>query len=103
MPYYILLILHAPDFWKWAIGPLLLYILVSVLETFFLSSTAQLNKLEYLSLAAIFSLVEYLCVRPESTRALCYQTFYGCNLRMFIISYSVCPRQASPAYSNVCE
>ena len=27
VPYYVLLILHAPNFWKWAIGPLLLYIL----------------------------------------------------------------------------
>ena len=27
IPYYVLLILHAPDFWKWAIGPLFLYIL----------------------------------------------------------------------------
>jgi hypothetical protein len=27
VPYYVLLILHAPDFWKWAIGPLFLYIL----------------------------------------------------------------------------
>jgi hypothetical protein len=27
VPYYILLILHAPNFWKWVIGPLFLYIL----------------------------------------------------------------------------
>ncbi len=31
--------------------------------------------------------------------AQCYKTFCGRNLRIFIISYGVCPRQASPAYS----
>jgi hypothetical protein len=31
-----------------------------------------------------------------------YNTFYGRKLRLFIISYSVCPCQAFTAYSNVC-
>ncbi len=26
-----------------------------------------------------------------------YKTFYGINLQIFVISYSVCPRQAFPA------
>jgi hypothetical protein len=30
-------------------------------------------------------------------------TFYGCKLRMFIISYSVCQMQAFPALTNICE
>jgi hypothetical protein len=30
-----------------------------------------------------------------------YKTFYDRNLRMFLISYSVCPWQASSAYSHV--
>ncbi len=33
----------------------------------------------------------------------CYNTFYGRNLRMLVISYSVCPWQAFPAYTNVCK
>jgi len=28
--------------------------------------------------------------------AQCYKTFYGRNLRMFVISYSVCPWQDFP-------
>ncbi len=32
-----------------------------------------------------------------------YKTFYGRNLRIFVISYIVCPWQAFPVYSNVCE
>ncbi len=32
----------------------------------------------------------------------CYKTFYGRKLRLFIISYSVCPWKALPAQSNVC-
>jgi hypothetical protein len=31
--------------------------------------------------------------------AQCYKTFYGCNLWIFIISKSICPSQAFPAYS----
>ena len=34
MPFYILLILHAPNFWKWALGPLLLYILERLYRLF---------------------------------------------------------------------
>ncbi len=30
------------------------------------------------------------------------KTFYGCNLQIFVISYSVCPWQVFPAQSNVC-
>jgi hypothetical protein len=36
------------------------------------------------------------------TRAQCYKSFYGRNLRMLVISSSVGPRQAFPAKSNVC-
>ncbi len=32
----------------------------------------------------------------------CFITFYICNLRMFAISWSVCPCQAFPTQSNVC-
>jgi hypothetical protein len=32
---------------------------------------------------------------------LCDKTFYGCNLWIFVISYSVCPWHAFPAF-NVC-
>jgi hypothetical protein len=35
-------------------------------------------------------------------RGLHYKTFYGRNLRIFIISWSVCPWQAFPAWSNNC-
>jgi hypothetical protein len=35
-------------------------------------------------------------------RGLDYKTFYDPNLRIFVISWSVCPWQASPALSNVC-
>ncbi len=35
-------------------------------------------------------------------RAQCYKTFYDRNLRIFVISQSVCQRQAFPAQSNVC-
>ncbi len=31
-----------------------------------------------------------------------YKTYYGRNLRIFVISLSVCPWQAFPAWSNVC-
>ncbi len=30
----------------------------------------------------------------------CYKTFYGRNLRIFVISLSVSPLQAFPAYSH---
>ncbi len=32
----------------------------------------------------------------------CYKTFYGCRLRIFVISQSICPWQAFPAQFNVC-
>ncbi len=31
-----------------------------------------------------------------------YKTFYGRNLQIFVISWSACPWQAFPAWSNVC-
>jgi hypothetical protein len=48
--------------------------------------------------------VNYGSKRFHSTgpRAQCYKTFYGRNLRIFVISYSVCPWQTFPAQSNVC-
>jgi hypothetical protein len=36
------------------------------------------------------------------TRAQCYKTFYVRALRIFVLSYSVCPWEAFPALSNVC-
>jgi hypothetical protein len=36
------------------------------------------------------------------TRGQCYKAFFFRNLRIFIISWSVCPCQAFPAKSNVC-
>ncbi len=36
------------------------------------------------------------------TRSQCYKTLYVCNLRMILISQSVCPLQAFPAQSNIC-
>jgi hypothetical protein len=33
----------------------------------------------------------------------CYKMFHVRNLRIFIISYGVCPWQAFPALSNVCR
>ncbi len=33
-------------------------------------------------------------------RAQCCKTFYSRNLRIFVISYSVCPQQAFPVKSN---
>ncbi len=30
-----------------------------------------------------------------------YKAFYGCNLRIFVISWSVCPWQAFPAQSDI--
>jgi hypothetical protein len=36
-----------------------------------------------------------------NTRAQCYKTFYGRILRIFEISWSVCPWQAFPVKSNV--
>jgi hypothetical protein len=36
------------------------------------------------------------------TWAQCYKTFYGRISRMFVISWSVCPWQAFPEYSNAC-
>jgi len=38
----------------------------------------------------------YNCSRPKTTNP-----FYGRNFRMFVISWSVCPRQAFLAYSTV--
>jgi hypothetical protein len=35
--------------------------------------------------------------------AQCYETFYGRNLRYFVISLSVCLWEAFPTYYNVCE
>ncbi len=35
-------------------------------------------------------------------RAQCYKTFYICNLQIFVMSKTVCPRQACTAESNVC-
>jgi hypothetical protein len=37
------------------------------------------------------------------TYAQCYIKFCVCNLRMFVVSESVCPWQAFPDKSNVCE
>jgi len=34
-------------------------------------------------------------VRLNPTRSKRYKTFYGCNLRIFSTSWSVCPWQAS--------
>jgi hypothetical protein len=31
---------------------------------------------------------------PQMTRAQCYKTFYGRNLQIFVIDYSVSPLQA---------
>jgi hypothetical protein len=36
----------------------------------------------------------------NSTRCHSYKTFFVRNFRIFVISYSVCPLQAFPAYSN---
>ncbi len=36
----------------------------------------------------------------DKSRAQYYETFYSRNLRIFTQSYSVCPWQAFPAYSN---
>ncbi len=41
-------------------------------------------------------------VRKLQNRAQYYKVFYNCNLRIFVISYSVCPWQAFPAQCNVC-
>jgi hypothetical protein len=38
----------------------------------------------------------------QQTQGLKYQTFYGCNLQIFVMSHSVCPWQAVPVQSNVC-
>ncbi len=38
----------------------------------------------------------------SATRGQCYKTFFGRNLRLFTISWSIFPREALPAYSNVC-
>jgi hypothetical protein len=40
---------------------------------------------------------------PPKCKGQSYKTFYGCNLRIFVISWSVCPWQAFPAKSNVCR
>jgi hypothetical protein len=40
-------------------------------------------------------------VLPTPTMSQCYKTFYVINLRMFVISESVCSWQVFPAYSNV--
>ncbi len=51
-----------------------------------------------LQLAANFLKIFY----SIGTRGQCYKTFYVRNLRIFVISQSVCPWQAFPAQSNVC-
>ncbi len=38
----------------------------------------------------------------KEARCQCYKTFYGRKLRLFVLSYSVCPWQAFPAKPNVC-
>ncbi len=35
------------------------------------------------------------------SRCQCYKTFYGRNLRIFVISQSVCPWQVLPAYQSI--
>jgi hypothetical protein len=42
-----------------------------------------------------------LALASKSSRAECYKN-YICNLRMFVISQSVCPWQDFPAYYKVC-
>ncbi len=37
-----------------------------------------------------------------TTKGQCYKAFYGRNLQIFVISWSVCPWQAFPALPNVC-
>jgi len=39
----------------------------------------------------------------HSPLAHCYITFYDCNLQIFVIRHSTCPRKAFTAKSNVCE
>jgi hypothetical protein len=58
----------------------------------------------FLHLSTLFLCLSFSTNKPWifNTRAQCYKTFYVCNLRIFAISYSVCPWQAFPALSNGC-
>ena len=38
----------------------------------------------------------------DDNQGKCYKTFYGRNIRMLVISLSVCPWQSFPAKSNAC-
>ncbi len=42
-------------------------------------------------------------LKMDPDRAQCYKTFNGRNSQVFVMNYSVCPWQAFPAESNVCE
>ncbi len=59
---------------------------------------------DYLSRAALYRrLLELSKVRSSVVvfcRGLYYKTFFGRNLKIFTISYSVCPWQAFPAHSS---
>ncbi len=52
------------------------------------------------SLLRIFVNYGHKMFRNIGPRAQCYKTFYGCNLRIFLISHSVCPWQAFESYSS---
>ncbi len=67
--------------------------LVKIIKIFYSSSLLICHtKLECWSYSNIFS----------NTLGQCYKTFYGRKLRIFKISWSVCPWQTFPAKSNVC-
>ncbi len=71
---------------------LLSVIMLSVI----LLSAITLNVIIHYALALTHSIFTKKASLDWS-RVQCYVTFYSRNLRIFIISYSVCPRQASPA------
>ncbi len=90
------------------------------LQLIYISLFLLANRQDYLSQGGLFSLIQYFnrslhyrgaqilqlyTLRPYPHLiglVQCYKTYYGRNLRSFIISQRVCRGQAYPVWSNVC-
>ncbi len=59
--------------------------------------------LQTLQLSTKVSKIQLCIFFNFDLRTQCYKTFYICHLQMFLISQGVCPQQAFPAQSIICE
>jgi hypothetical protein len=66
----------------------------------YILSNVVKNAFEGIAIGKDFNILCF--VRIKDPRGLYYKTFYSHNLRIFVISQSVCVWQAFPAMSNVC-